>query len=104
MWDQRRIRKVSGKPDGIQHNCGGGGKPYFKPTSIPQGDPLSMMMTSLLLRPWIMQMHALAVQPRLLADDLQILSIGPNHLKNFEMAFSKTQEHLGDMGEEPSND
>ena len=35
---------------------GGLGEAYFKPTSIPQGDPMSMMITSLLLRAWVIQM------------------------------------------------
>ena len=55
--------------------AGGIGETYDKPTSIPQGDPSSMMRTSLLMRAWIMQMHSLSVQPRLLADDLQIICI-----------------------------
>ena len=74
------------------------GKEYKKKTSIPQGDPFSMMVVALLLRPWIEQMKSYAVQPRLLADDLQILSTGPNHLANFEFAFDKTHKHLEDMG------
>ena len=36
--------------------AGGVGEPYHKPTSVPQGDPLSMMVTALLIRPWIMEM------------------------------------------------
>ena len=34
--------------------AGGLGESYSKPTSIPQSDPMSMMVTSLLLRPWVM--------------------------------------------------
>ena len=74
------------------------GKAYHKPTSIPQGDPYSMMVVALILRPWIMQMREAAVVPRILADDLQIIATGPNHLENFEHAFDKTHEHLHDMG------
>ena len=59
---------------------------------------MSMMVTSLLLRAWIVQMRGYAVKPRVLADDLQILSQGPNHLKNFEYAFSKTHKHIEGMG------
>ena len=77
---------------------GGLGEEYSKPTSVPQGDPMSMMVTSLLLRAWVMQMKAYAVKPRVLADDLQILSQGLNHLKNFEYAFSKTHKHIEDLG------
>ena len=80
------------------HNiiAGGMGEAYTKPTSIPQGDPFSMMLTSRRMRAWIMQMHSMAVKPRLLADDLQILRTGPNHLKLFEAGFTTTQE-LEDM-------
>ena len=34
--------------------AGGMGEVYKKPTSIPQGDPVSMMLASLLMRAWIM--------------------------------------------------
>ena len=78
--------------------AGGLGEAYAKPTSVPQGDPLSMMVTSLLLRAWVVQMRRCAVKPRILADDLQILSQGENHLKNFEYAFTKTHKHIEDMG------
>ena len=33
--------------------AGGLGEPYGRPTSIPQGDPMSMMIVAILLRPWI---------------------------------------------------
>jgi hypothetical protein len=49
--------------------AGGLGQPYTKPASIPQGDPLSMMVVALLLRAWIIQMNRVAVEPRVLADD-----------------------------------
>ena len=45
-----------------------------------------------------MQMRSMAVKPKLLADDLQILCTGPNRLKLFEAGLTKTQEHLEDMG------
>ena len=32
------------------------GEAYPKPTSIPQGDPLSMMLVALIMRPWILLM------------------------------------------------
>ena len=78
--------------------AGGLGEAYTKPTSIPQGDPFSMMIVAIILRAWIMQMKSLGVQPRLLADDHQILSIGTRHLEHVEQAFDKTHEHLEDMG------
>ena len=57
-----------------------------------------MMVTSLLLRTWVMQMRGCAVKPKILADDLQILSQGFNHLDHFEYAFNKTHKHIEDMG------
>ena len=78
--------------------AGGLGEAYTKPTSIPQGDPFSMMIVAILLRAWIMQMKSIGVQPRLLADDLQILSKGTRHLEHFTDAFDKTHEHMEAMG------
>ena len=78
--------------------AGGLGEPYGRPASIPQGGPMSMMVVAILLRPWILQMRQLAVQPRILADDLQIISTGTRHLEHFQYAFTKTHEHIADMG------
>ena len=77
---------------------GGIGTPYKRPTGIPQGDPFSMMVTTMMMRPWLVQMRQAAVVPRILADDLQILARGPNHLSHFEYAFDATHKHLYDMG------
>ena len=41
--------------------AGGLGEPYGEPTSIPQGDPMSMMITSLLLRAGVIQMKEMDV-------------------------------------------
>ena len=38
------------------------------------------------------------MRPRILADDLQIISTGTRHLDHFKFAFTKTHEHLEDMG------
>lgn len=60
----------------VCNTVGGGlGEAYTRPTSMPQGDPILMMVVPLLLRPWVMQKRQLAVKPRFLADDLQIISI-----------------------------
>ena len=66
--------------------------------SIPQGDPFSMMLIALLLRPWVLKMRSLAAFPRVLADDIQLLATGPKHFETFEYAFSKTHTNLDDMG------
>ena len=57
-----------------------------------------MVITSLLLRAWIVQMKSIAVKPRILADDLQIIASGTRHLELFELAFDTTHEHLEDLG------
>ena len=57
-----------------------------------------MMITSLLLRTWVVQMKAMKVEPNILADDLQIISIGTRHAEHFQHAFDKTHERLEDLG------
>ena len=57
-----------------------------------------MMTTSLLLRAWVIQMRRCAVIPRVLADDLQLLCTGENHLKIFEYGFTQTHKHIHDLG------
>ena len=59
---------------------------------------MSMMVIALLLRPWIRPMKQRAVKPRILADDLQIISTGTRHIEHFIHAFDKTHEHMEDMG------
>ena len=78
--------------------AGGMGKEYQKISTIPQGDPLSMVITSLFLRAWIVQMKSIVVKPRILADDLQIIASGTMRLELFEQAFDTTHEHLEDLG------
>ena len=92
------LMKAAGMPSGIIrayrnfqenlvcHNTLAGciGQPYKKAASIPQGDPFSMMLVALLLRPWILQMKAMATFPRVLADDLQLIATGPRHADTFQ--------------------
>ena len=78
--------------------AGGIGEGYAKPTSIPQGDPLSMMIVALLLRAWIVEMKGECVRPRVLADDLQLIAVGGDHLGTFQKAFDKTHGRLEAMG------
>ena len=78
--------------------AGGLGEEHVRKTSIPQGGPFSMMNVALLMRPWMMQMKACAATPRILADDLQILTTGPRHHENLTYAFDLTHKHMEDMG------
>lgn len=98
-----RVLKVAGLPRGILHaykdfqealqvrntTAGGLGAAYEKPTSIPQGGAMPMMITSLPLRAWVVQMELRAVTPRILADDMQLLCTGSRRLEHFESGFSK---------------
>ena len=73
---------------------GGMGTQYERPTGIPQGGPLSMMVTAMIMTPCTIQMKEAAVKPRILADYLQILARGPRRLEHFEFAFDATHKHL----------
>ena len=84
---------------GVRSTVAGGlGEEYQRKTSIPQGDPMSMAVVALIMRAWIKEMQHYAVRPRLLADDLQILSTGERHLGNFEFAYNRTHLHLERLG------
>jgi hypothetical protein len=63
----RGVRAVNMLPQGA-------GEPYQKRCSIPQGCPFSMMITALLLRPWILARRASGLIPRILADDLLLVA------------------------------
>lgn len=77
---------------------GGIGEGCNKTTSVPQGDPLSMMVTALQMRAWLAPMKTMAVKPMILADDLHIIATGPRHLGGFMHVFDKTHLRLLDTG------
>ena len=70
------------------------GEADAKPTSVPQGDPMSMMVVALLLRAWIVEMKGVGLKPRVLADDLQLMAVGEDHLEKSQKGFDKTHCHL----------
>ena len=78
--------------------AGGLGQPYIRPTSIPQGDPMSMMVVALLTRAWVIQMQRAAVEPRVLADDLLIMATVEDSLSLFVFPYNATHKHVEDMG------
>ena len=57
-----------------------------------------MLLVTLLLRAWLVQIIAAGAQPRALADDLLIMAHGPDALPLFAQAFQASLEHLIDMG------
>ena len=77
---------------------GGLGKPYAKRCGIPQGCPMSMMFIALLLRPWTVAIANMRAIPRILADDLMVLTHGTKHCENMQRALNFTHEFLHDMG------
>ena len=74
------------------------GMPFRFACSIPQGCPLSMLFVSLLLRPWLVMVAQMGVQPRALADDLLIVATGPDSLVRFANAFQASVDHLIALG------
>ena len=74
------------------------GTPYQRQNSIPQGCPLSMMFTALLLRPWMCLIPTDTVIPRTLADDLLTVTTGPRHSEELIGAIEKNHTFLKDMG------
>ena len=74
------------------------GAPYVRRCGIPQGCPLSMMLIALMLRPWTIAMETIGAIPRILADDLLILTRGVRHCSKMQEAVDLTHELLHNMG------
>ena len=77
---------------------GAPGKPYHKPTSIPQGCPLSMVFIALLMVPWTKMVEAAGAIPRVLADDILVITQGPDPITQFKTVFDSTHQYLQDIG------
>ena len=94
--------------------AGGLGESYRKTTSIPQGDPWSMMCRAVLMRPVLSLVYQRGACPRILADDLFITAadspVGREtncrrkgleqtgmHLSAIQIAFDTTHKHLQDI-------
>ena len=76
----------------------GFGQPFIKERSIPQGDPWSMMMLALILKPGITLLRHLETVPRCLADDLLLLSRGPGHAQRTSQGLSSLLAYLKLIG------
>ena len=74
------------------------GKEYKKKNSIPQGCPLSMAITALLLRPWLVMVKEAGAQGCVLADDMLVLCEGPAHALIFEHVFDQAHLMVQDVG------
>ena len=74
-------------------NClaGGVGRPFMRRCGIPQGDPFSMVMVALIMRPWIETVRLTDnIRCFILADDVLILSTGSFMAKSFASALDLT--------------
>ncbi len=82
------------------HNtiAGGVGTGFKRRCGIPQGCPLSMMFTALLMRPWILMTKQMGACPRILADDILLLVPGKGMIKKFARSLTYTRDYLIDMG------
>ena len=57
-----------------------------------------MMIVALLMRPWIMLMKELNVEPKVLADDAMIIAKGSRMIKRLARALNGTHSYLHGMG------
>ena len=80
--------------------AGGYGKAYKKRCSIPQGCPFSMMFIALLMLPWVVMCNSMGLQPRVLADDIMLSTVGRDgaHFAKWAEGFDKTHEYVEDLG------
>ena len=72
----------------------GYGREYCKPMCIPKGCPFSMVLLSLALRVWILQMRSVDAIPRSMADDAWVLffdfhkdTLVPRVVTAFDLTF-----------------
>jgi len=74
------------------------GQPHKHRCSIPQGCPFSMMIVALIFIPWINHVKAPGVEPRVLADDLLILTTGDMCRANVIKALKDSKAFFQSIG------
>ena len=84
----------------IVHNsiAGGIGKGFRRRCGIPQGCPLSMLFTALLMRPWLLMAKSRGCLPRILADDILLIATGRGAIRRFATVLHLSRQYLLDMG------
>lgn len=82
------------------HNTtpGGLGEAYERRCCIPQGDPFSIIIMAICMRPWVKLMEHHKSVPRVLADDMLILIHGKEHVQQFQHNLKATHQDLNDIG------
>ena len=71
---------------------------YRAEAGIPQGDPLSMMIAAMVMRPWAEMMRDHGNVSYLYVDDIMVMTSGEGMLEKIEGAMGATLEYLGDIG------
>ena len=71
----------------------GFGQEHTRKRRIPQGCPFSTTLTTLLVRPWMLQVLRAGAIPRVLADDLPVIAAGEKHHEKYLKAI-KRHTHL----------
>ena len=72
---------------------------FCRRTGIPQGCPFSMMYMSLMMRPWIIMQKANHNLPKILADDILLMTAGDTaNVTRFAKGLNETHIYLIDMG------
>ena len=56
------------------------------------------VIVAMIMLPWIQDMQAMGVTPRILADDLLVIAHGPAHVVKAEEAIDRTHQMLQEMG------
>lgn len=83
------------------YNClaGGVGTPHQRRCGIPQGCPFSMIVTAIILRPWVKIMRLIIhVDCFILADDVLNIANGERMIAHFAQALNSTRASLQAMG------
>ena len=73
------------------------GKAHQHKCSIHQGCPYSMTFIALLMRPWILRMRELTLQPRVLADDLFLSASRDQHAQRATNGMQESRTYFGDI-------
>ena len=62
-----------------------------------------MMMVAILVRPWLLLMQDKGIEPRILADDIMIITAGKKMLQRFIRALDETHKYLIAIGARTPN-
>ena len=57
-----------------------------------------MLKMAYMLRPWVLMSKKAELTPRVLADDIMLLSTGANHQEKIVRGFEQTITYFADMG------